>query len=153
MQNQRGSAIVIVLLFLGIISLFGVGLMLQSTLDTQFTTTMKGAEATLNLADAGAGTSFRTLPSIIPQRATQDPVVAVPSQNLQLQGVGTYLYRTIYVCPAPSNEVPGFDVGTGGYGSGTFHADYWISEGNGLTVTTNQSESTVQMAVVKVSPN
>ncbi len=61
MNNNQGYAVVIVLLFLGVISLLGVGLMQMSRLDLQFTGAIKNYNKLFNLADGACGIAFNDL--------------------------------------------------------------------------------------------
>ncbi|MGB6065138.1 MAG: hypothetical protein WBG50_10030 [Desulfomonilaceae bacterium] len=61
MNNDKGYAVVIVLLFLGVISLLGVGLMEMSRLDLQFTGAIKNYNKLFNLADGACGMAFNDM--------------------------------------------------------------------------------------------
>jgi hypothetical protein len=82
MRNQNGSAVVIVLLFLGIVSVVGAGLMLQSSVDRQFTSAVKSVDSLRDVASTAAAMSFRRLRNVIsvPVSAKTDPVVLDPSK-------------------------------------------------------------------------
>jgi hypothetical protein len=61
MGNDRGYAVVLVLLFLGVISLLGVGLLQMSRLDFKFTGAVKNYNKLFNLADGSCGMAFNDL--------------------------------------------------------------------------------------------
>ncbi len=54
MKNNNGSAVAIVMLVLGIVSLIGVALLTQSRMDMQLTTSLKTYDELVSLADARA---------------------------------------------------------------------------------------------------
>ncbi|MFC1835326.1 hypothetical protein ACFL2Q_11420 [Thermodesulfobacteriota bacterium] len=63
MRNNRGSAVIIALLVLGILSLLGVALLTQAKLGAQLTSSIKSYDKMLNLADGGATIAFDYLRS------------------------------------------------------------------------------------------
>jgi hypothetical protein len=159
MTGQNGSAVAMVLLFLGVVSIIGAGLMLQSKMDVQFTSAIQGADLTLNVGDAASGKAFRNLPDKPPMAETyKQPIVAdsgpkssdLPS-SYTVQGGGTFSWRTVSMGPAPAMTGGGYEMGQGGYSEG-FFAWYWTAEGNGRTSSMLDSETRVQTAARKMHP-
>jgi hypothetical protein len=58
MKSQKGSAVALVLLILGVISLIGVAALLQSRLDLRFATALQSYDKMFNLADGAAKLSL-----------------------------------------------------------------------------------------------
>lgn len=153
MRNEKGSAVVVVLLFLGIVSMIGAGLMLQSRLDVQFTSAVKGVDTQGSIADNAASIAFKKIPFSVPSSGAS--VVATDSgvSRQQIQKVGSYSWRVIYVDRAPSTPyTAGFEMAAGGGGSygGNYYAAYWVAEGTGRTAGSGDAEARVQMGVVKL---
>ena len=159
MTNQNGSAVAIVLLFLGVISVIGAGLMLQSQTDTQFTSAVQGSDLTLSVGDAASGKAFRNLPEKPPMAKTYtQPILADygpkstdGAASYTIQGGGTFSWRTVSMGPAPAVTGSGYEMGQGGYGEG-FYPWYWSAEGNGKSSSMLDSETRVQMAARKMHP-
>jgi hypothetical protein len=61
MKNDTGYAVVIILLFLAVTSLLGVGLLQMSRLDLQFTGAVKNYNKLFNLADGACSMAFNDL--------------------------------------------------------------------------------------------
>jgi Tfp pilus assembly protein PilX len=83
MLNDKGYAIVLVLLFLAVISLLGVGLMQMSRLDLQFTGAVKNYNKLFNLADGACAIAYE-----------------------DLKGVGSRQGQVQYTGPAPLGSGP-----------------------------------------------
>lgn len=64
MNNQKGSAIAIVMIVLGVMSLMGVAALLRSRLDLQLSSAMHSHQRLVNHADAGAAMGVRYLSSL-----------------------------------------------------------------------------------------
>ncbi len=60
-NNERGSAVAIVLMVLAIVSLLAVGLLTQSKIDMKFVTSFKSHNTVFNLADGAAAMAFTRL--------------------------------------------------------------------------------------------
>jgi hypothetical protein len=154
MKNQRGSAVVMVLLFLGVMSIVGAGLLIQTQLDTQFTAAVHWSDSRAGLGDMGASTQFRSLPKN-PDTAVYsgNPVLGSTCTNCpqKVERSGTYGYRSVMVGDAPNAECPGFggltDKTGGKYtGQAPF---YWVAEGSGKAMRGGNPESTVQIACTR----
>ncbi len=61
MNNNRGSAVAIVLMILGVISLVGVALLTQSRIDTKFTAAVTAYDKTSGLADGATARALNWL--------------------------------------------------------------------------------------------
>ena len=58
MSNQKGSAIVLVMMMMAVLALAAAGLLVQSRMDTKITRSMLSYDRTLNLADGLSRVSF-----------------------------------------------------------------------------------------------
>jgi hypothetical protein len=61
MNNNRGSAVAIVLMVLAVISLLGVGLLTQSRLDVRLTSAIKSYDKMFSLADGASAIAFNDI--------------------------------------------------------------------------------------------
>jgi len=61
MNSQKGSAILIVLMVLGVIGMMGVALMIQSRLDLQFSSSVRNYDRMFSAADGAAALGVRFL--------------------------------------------------------------------------------------------
>ena len=61
MNNEKGTAVAIVLMVLAVISLIGVGLLTQSQLDVQLSSSLSSYDRLFGLADGGATLGFETV--------------------------------------------------------------------------------------------
>jgi hypothetical protein len=137
MDNNRGSAIALVLMILAVVSLIGVGLISLSRMDVKFTAALKSYDKMFNLADGASTRAFYDLKSRDREQDTNfvgksvrldniypnpldstkpptEPLVGDYSVNLILDGYST----------EPSS---GWELGTRGY-----YQEYWIGEGQGI---------------------
>jgi len=81
-SNDRGNAVAIVLLVLGVVSLLGAGLLTQSRVDVKFVTSLKSHNTAFNLADGAAAIALSKIQfSTAPQYVGQ-PVPVMLSTNL-----------------------------------------------------------------------
>ena len=163
MKNDKGSAVVIVLLFLGIVSVVGAGLMLQSSVDRQFTSAVKSVGSLRDVASTAAGTSFRKLRDVLspPISAKAEPVVYSFSEDTDGDGwvegevaESKFYYRLVFMDKGSSTgaTTAGDDLGFGGggsYGAGSRYEVLWNAEGLGKNRGTSDSEARVQIAVKK----
>jgi|GEM_PF-2867667 len=124
MRNEKGSAVILVLIFLGIVSMIGVGLLLQSQLDMQFTAAVTGSDKRLDLSEMGVSYMFPLPPNMDQQSVGvgQTVVVATPDANSTMET--TYWatvphqnqtdLRRIYIGPAAITDCAGYEVGRSG---------------------------------------
>jgi len=154
MNNQKGSAVIMVLLFLGVMSMIGAGLLLQTQMDTQFTSAIHWSDSRTGLGDMGASTQFRSLPKNPDTTAySGNPTVGSKCTNCpqKVERSGTYDYRSVLIGDAPNSECPGFGgitTITGGKYTGQAPF-YWVAEGSGKAMRGGNPESTVQVGCVK----
>lgn len=148
--NDRGSAVVIVLMFLGVLSLVGAGLLLQTKLDIQFTRASESASSMLALADGASSKAIKNMPANPPMEASGiDPVASETSETLVLERSGQYQYRHVYVSKAPSGSIKGFEVSGGGYGGGGYYPAYWVTEGYGWQLTRPDKKKQVRIPTLQ----
>lgn len=153
MKNENGSAVVIVLLFLGIVSVVGAGLMLQSSVDRQFTSAVKSVDSLRDVASMAAGKSYWALKDVLspPVTDSTDPYVHDTEEYAVDPDNNPYSWRLIYVDKG-EGSVPGYEAGTGGggtYGAGTAYSTLWTAEGMGKNYSRGDAGSRVQIAVKK----
>lgn len=122
-KNENGSAVIIVLIFLGIISMIGVGLLLQSQLDLQFASALTGTDHRLDLSETGLSYMFPLPPNMDGQQITSAPrIVATPDPNSPSE---TYYWskvpstdqtdlRRTYIGPASLSDCTGYEIGRSG---------------------------------------
>ncbi|MFC1833153.1 hypothetical protein ACFL2Q_00280 [Thermodesulfobacteriota bacterium] len=163
MRNQKGAAIAMVLLLLGVISVVGAALILQNKLDIRFSSALKNVDRMLGMADGAASKSFYRLPDMENKSigSGRDPIeiadsnVKTPVTNVKVAGRGTYSYRAIYMGQAEGSQCPGDEVsaGDGGYSGGSIAnpnaRQYWLAEGVGKTKGTRDSETVVQVGCLR----
>jgi len=123
-QSQQGSAVVIVLIFLGIVSMIGVGLLMQSQLDLQFASALTGSDRRQDLSEMGVTYLFAMPPSMEHEAVTpgQPTVVRTPDPNSP-QETGYWAkvpyqqntdLRRIYIGPAAITDCAGYEMGRSG---------------------------------------
>lgn len=61
LNNNHGSAVAIVMMFIAVISIMGVGLLAQSRMDLRITSSLKSYEKMFNLGDGGATIAFNNI--------------------------------------------------------------------------------------------
>jgi hypothetical protein len=156
MKNETGSAVVIVLLFLGIVSVVGAGLMLQTKLDNQFTVAVKSVDSLRDVASTAAGVAFRNIPEFVPDPPEgttdlTDPIVAASGEDTVERN--KYKWRVVFmgIGPSTSKAMAGEEIGAGSYGTyGTSgYLAFWSADGRGTNVATEDSTSRVQIAIQK----
>ncbi|MBI5251597.1 MAG: hypothetical protein HY912_19065 [Desulfomonile tiedjei] len=140
MKNQRGSAIALVLLVLGVVSLVGAGLLVQTRFDEKFTQAQKNYDRTFGLADSAASyafpeilareaVTFRGGPTVIWTQEMYIPSVPGPTSATLAYPTDPYLGKAIARAiiqdyDTDPAEVAGDELGVDGY-----HAQFWIAEG------------------------
>jgi hypothetical protein len=169
MNNERGSAIVMVLIFLGVMGIIGAGLLLQTQVDTQFTSAVQWSDSRAGLGDMGASTQFQAMPKnpgdtgmpgytgnpMIGSKCTDCPKAekrtGITASNNYSGATGTYDYRSILIGDAPKAECPGFPITQpmGGAYSGVISPFYWVAEGTGKAVRGGNPQATVDIACTK----
>ena len=147
--NDRGSAVAIVLMFLGVLSLVGAGLMLQTKLDVMFTRATEGSTSMTGLADGAANKAVMTMPSSPSANIGEDPVVSGTGTEQEVQRAGYYQLRQIFVAKAPSGALDGFEISGSGYGGGGYYPAYWLAEGYGWKFVRPDKKKMVQIPILK----
>ena len=138
MRNNRGYAIILVLLILAVISIMGAFLMTMSRLDMNLTAAVKNYDVLFNLADGACGIAFNDLR--INERIPPVPTLfnQLPEQNIGNYSVSETL-QAINVNPA------GWELGQAGQGGG-YHQEYWTGQGIANRV---MGSLVVEVAVLK----
>jgi hypothetical protein len=149
-DNERGSAVAIVLMFLGVLSLVGAGLILQTRLDVQFTRASESASSMIALADGASSKAVKNMPANPPMEASgADPIASEVTDTKVVQGSGQYQYRHVYVAKAPSGAIKGFEVSGGGYGGGGYYPAYWLTEGYGWQLSRPDKKKQVRIPTLQ----
>ncbi|MDQ7784214.1 MAG: hypothetical protein RDU20_15120 [Desulfomonilaceae bacterium] len=148
-NNDKGSAVAIVLMFLGVLSLVGAGLMLQTKLDVMFTRATESSTSMIGLADGAANKAVMTMPSSPPASIGTDPVVTGTADEQEVQRMGHYQRRQIFVGKAPSGALDGFEISGSGYGGGGYYPAYWLAEGFGWKFAHPDKKKMVQIPILK----
>ncbi len=148
-RNEKGSAVAIVLMFLGVLSLVGAGLMLQTRLDVMFTRAVESSTSMVGLADGAANKAVKNMPSTPPANIGADPVVGSTGTEQEVQRAGHYQLRQIFVAKAPSGALDGFEISAGGYGGGGYYPAYWLAEGYGWKNAHPEKKKMVHIPILK----
>lgn len=128
MNNNRGSAIALVLMILAVVSLIGVGLITLSRMDVKFTAAMKSYDKMFNLADGASTRAFYDLKSRDREQDTNFVGKSVRVENVyhgSEVALGDY-YSSLILDGYSTEPSSGWELGTRGY-----YQEYWIGEGKG----------------------
>jgi hypothetical protein len=153
MRNERGSAVVLVLLVLGVITLLAAGLMVQTRYDSKFNRAQGSHDKMVNLADGAArvalfGVTYETpgaysgeaaMVKIEPGPASTDP------WKTQVT-IGAWQSKAWYLGATTNpQDMAGWEIGTG------YYAQYWVAQGTGNRgeLDKDSALSTVQVAGIK----
>lgn len=141
MKNEKGSAIALVLLVLGVVSLVGAGLLLQTRYDTKFTQAQKNYERTFGMADTAASyafpeilardsVAFRGGPTVIWSKTMFLPVTPGPSTDtLSGRSLGKAISRAIIEgYDTDPTQMAGWELGS----AEGYHVQFWSAEGLGV---------------------
>ena len=163
MRNNRGSAVAIILLLLGVSSLVGVALLSRSKLDTRISSAVTTYDQIFGAADGGSAigvvdlkTYDRTFEYSKDQTEADIGPVVVTGKN------GPLSDKALTKGGAPTKltaqvQFSGFTTDPGsfaGWEVGEFYPEYWRGEGLGKGtphfLQTNTTTSEVQSAVSKM---
>lgn len=147
--NDRGSAVAIVLMFLGVLSLVGAGLMLQTKLDVMFTRATESSTSMVGLADGAANKAVMNMPASPPSEYTGIPKPITPGEDQEVQRAGHYKFGQIFVAKAPSGALDGFEISGSGYGGGGYYPAYWLAEGFGWKFVRPDKKKMVQIPILR----
>ncbi|HMK37166.1 MAG TPA: hypothetical protein VK463_18985 [Desulfomonilaceae bacterium] len=140
MKNQNGSALVLVLGVLLIVSLIGVGLLHQSRLDTKFTRAMGASEHAFGLADGGISVAHNKLPNTLESQTYDGSVLFLNFVNLADSAVVGGYAASGFLKGARTSRMKGDDLGT-------YYDQLWLIQGEGRS---GGSTMLVNAAVTKV---
>jgi hypothetical protein len=143
MRNSNGSAMTLVLLILGAVSLIGVGMMTLSRVNTQFTGAIINYDKMFNLADGASVMAFSDLKI----RRREDSFLGTTAAGMRIdnifqesvQRVGDYS-ASLILWGYSSKYVPG-------NAAGEYYPEYWTGEGRGQRV---RSQLFVESATQKM---
>jgi len=136
-------------MFLGVLSLVGAGLMLQTKLDVMFTRATESSTSMIGLADGAANKAVMTMPATPPQNIGTEPVVSGTGDAQEVQRAGYYQFDQVFMAKAPSGALDGFEISGGGYGGGGYYAAYWLAEGYGWKFVRPDKRKMVHIPVLK----
>ena len=144
-MNNRGSAIAIVLLVLALVTLLGVGLIMQYRLDLQLTSSLKSYDMMFGLADGGSSVGFNDLYrnreaaiSSVTGTWTYD---VVPLRTEGTLGQYRAQVRLTGYSTSPA-DAAGFDIGS-------YYPEYWLGRGEGSRTVFAGSLARADAAVTK----
>jgi hypothetical protein len=151
MKSQNGSAVVMVLLILGVITLLGAGLMVQTRYDVKFNRAQGSYDKMLNLADGAAkvslfGVTYQT-PGAYSGEGALVPIdpAGAGTWNTQ-ETVGTWQSQAWYLgATLNPQDTAGWEIGTG------YYAQFWVAQGAGNRGDLDKENalSTIQVAGIK----
>jgi hypothetical protein len=143
MKNEKGSAIALVLLVLGVVSLVGAGLLLQTRFDTKFTQAQKNYDRSFGMADSAASYAFPEIlakdtvtykggPTVAWQKKMYLPVQPGAYSATEVTGtayLGQAISRAIIQgYDTDPSQVAGWELGT----AEGYHVQFWTAEGLGV---------------------
>ncbi len=117
MKSQKGSAVALVLLVLGVISLIGVAALLQSRLDLRFATALQSYDKMFNLADGASKLSFEYI-NAQPAEPRGEEILAMSDDDINYGWVDIY---PIEVQLVPEDHFIGKQAT-----AGTWDAQLWM---------------------------
>jgi hypothetical protein len=154
MDNNRGSAIALVLMILAVVSLIGVGLIALSRVDVKFSAALKSYDKMFNLADGATTRAFYDLRKVdregTPDMNYLGSGVTGNVDSMQVYwgsevGVGDY-YSTVLLDGYSSEPSAGWELGKGtGY-----HQQFWVGQGTGKRTS---GQLLIEAAVTKTKQN
>jgi hypothetical protein len=155
MKNEKGSAVAIVMLVLGVSSLVAVALLTQARLDVQLSSSAKSYDKMFSLADGGAFIAFSDLKTINRDphvtEADQDVTIPldIPESDRTFFGRGVYHASVTFTPKIGGKQSPEQAAGFGLGQEGGFSAFAWRAEGKGVRNAYGGVESNVHIAVYK----
>jgi len=157
-NNNRGNAVAIVLLVLGLVSLIGVGMLTQSRMDVKYATSYKSHATAFNLADGAASMALTRVsftmapqydghaaPTLLNAKYTDPQYVrggGTPT-GTTLNDRGTYWPLMVFQGPVTDpTKMAGWELGKEGRS-----LECWTAQGSGkrrydTSVTTNWGVAT-----------
>lgn len=150
MNKERGMAVALVLLILAVVSLLGAGLMVQSIMNTRFSSAQKNYDKMFNLADGGATYGYNKI-QLMTVASYDTEVIQYPVGNNTLVTVGQWSSSvTIRGYSVNAQDFPGWELGP----ESGFHVEFWTVEGLGARSAAGAvAQSVVEMAATKIARN
>jgi hypothetical protein len=155
MRNEKGSAIVIVLLVVGIISVAGVGLLIQSKFDTRFTSSLRSYDKVFNLADGGSYLASEAVAYVEtgPMGTSGGGISKMIYENTEDQKIEDRGSWTAAVClrgyDTRPQEISGWELGV----ADGFHTQHWVATGTGGKDGGDGAQAVVQIATLRINRN
>jgi hypothetical protein len=160
--NDEGSAVAIVLMVLGVVSLLGVGLLTQSRIDVKFVTSFKSHNTAFNLADGAASIALTRLaftiapmydghpaPTLLDTKYTApQPVTTGGSPTgAALSDRGTYWPIMVFRGPITDpTKMAGWELGKEGRA-----LECWVAQGSGKRLAGAGTPATAAQAGIATS--
>lgn len=128
MKNERGAALALVVLILGIVSLIVAGIVVQRQFDARFGAAQTNYNRMFNLADGAAAIAFTHVGLKESVEYTEGQIVSEKVQEGTTSQVGGWSARTMFKGYETDylDCGEGYEIGTGGEG---FYRQFWIAEG------------------------
>ena len=121
MRNNRGYAIITVLLILGLISILGAGLLTMSRLDINFTGAAKNYDVLFNLADGACSIAYNDIVfnGVSTNKNYQSSEGYIGSSNVLAS------YNVLETVQVNTTAPPGYELGQGG----GYYTEQWTGQG------------------------
>ena len=159
-MNNRGSAIAIVLLVLGLVSLLGVALIMQSRMDLQLTASLRSFDMMFGLADGGSSVCFNDLytrnrEAVIGSTTATWTYDVVPTQTVEVSRTSTYdsqTHKTVLGQYKAQVMFTGYSTNpadAAGWDVNSYFPEYWLGRGEGSRAVFAGSLAKADSAVTK----
>lgn len=126
LNNNHGSAVAIVMMFIAVISILGVGLLAQSRMDLQITSSIRSYEKMFHLGDGGATIAFNNISNkntMVTYEGEEKVEYLVQDKEEKEAGKYDALVKLCGIDNDPQN-IPGWEVGS-------YFRELWMAEGKG----------------------
>jgi hypothetical protein len=153
MCNERGSAIALVLLMLGLLTMLAVGVMVQARMDTKIVRAQRQHDKALNLADGAASMAFVTLAyrdtGEFTGRAVHNTEWSSDGDDGMNGSWSERLGKWTATTVLKGYETSPAALAGWGLGADTgYHIQYWIAEGTGAQLRSASETPSIDSAVL-----
>lgn len=150
MKNEKGAAIALVLLILGVVSLILAGVVVQRQFDTRLNMAQSNRSKMFNLADGAASMAFT-------QVGLKESIEYSGGQTTDQVGtgkesaVGSWDAKTVFKgYDTDPQLLAGYELGT----AEGYHVQFWVAEGtSGRDAAGELPEAAVSIAATKYARN
>jgi hypothetical protein len=128
MKNERGVALALVVLILGIVSLIVAGVVVQRQFDARFGAAQTNYNRMFNLADGAAALAFSYVGLKESVEYTEGQTITETVQQGTTSQVGGWSAQTMFKGYETDYQDcgEGYEIGSGGEG---FYRQFWIAQG------------------------